>query len=591
MESSIVGYFRQIQGALTTIRGLLASIKARIEKPDGDASVQRVDFFCDMFDRPDSTDIGGYWISPIGAPGYVLKNNSLVSSSGDSSTDFGYVASTFAGETTNASIGYVNGEGYRMQNGPSAISRAGTFLIPYNYYYWYNYGTAVNFTIDGDQYYESIGLDTEATNSATSANFRLAMGKWGQPYIRPDSRTYYYYYYYDSYIGSIFYNVYYYYWGYFYWYGYNWWSAWRTSFPFCGHCETVFKFNRFSAAPERNGTIVYSRAPSYQDYTVRITFVFHGATYKQISLTLYNGLFSLLAGPSGAMPIGATQLPYTEAASVGMPVIFDCALSTTGSTTTIGSVPLMVNVRCACSPAVYSPPSSLSMTFDTNPPAYASASVSYDAFSLPESSGAIVSFESFGNATTGSAVLWQSEFTPSTVLQWDEYDAQHDFQTTQEQGMDYEKYPPEPYTYTVGHSADAYAAINRGIAYPFERPEASNLMAGAENVLEIRVVGGVPSVYVNGYRYDSPSVSLLSQKSPGCIGLVPSGDLLSYLFKIGKPQIGITSVKMWVDGCPEPANETGHGTFIEGVFKYSDKFHTPVDKTDPLSGYIYNPEA
>jgi hypothetical protein len=63
---------------------------------------------------------------------------------------------------------------------------------------------------------------------------------------------------------------------------------------------------------------------------------------------------------------------------------------------------------------------------------------------------------------------------------------------------------------------------------------------------------------------------------------------------------GVTAFKAWRNDIPEPPNETGHGTYVNGHWQYADKYHTPVTDADgnvvrnedgTVAGYTYNPEA
>lgn len=63
---------------------------------------------------------------------------------------------------------------------------------------------------------------------------------------------------------------------------------------------------------------------------------------------------------------------------------------------------------------------------------------------------------------------------------------------------------------------------------------------------------------------------------------------------------GITSFKVWRNDIPEPPNESGHGTYVNGRWQYTDKYHTPVTDEDgnvirnedgTVASYIYDPEA
>ena len=63
---------------------------------------------------------------------------------------------------------------------------------------------------------------------------------------------------------------------------------------------------------------------------------------------------------------------------------------------------------------------------------------------------------------------------------------------------------------------------------------------------------------------------------------------------------GITRFKVWRNDIPEPPDESGHGTLVNGRWQYTDKYHTPVVDEDgnivrnedgTVASYVYDPEA
>jgi len=116
----------------------------------------------------------------------------------------------------------------------------------------------------------------------------------------------------------------------------------------------------------------------------------------------------------------------------------------------------------------------------------------------------------------------------------------------------------------------------------------SGLSRASDNILRIEVIGTNVATYFNGSLVDRSEQNNIIEGQK--IGLGSTGAYVDAFLNASK-KFGITKIKAWADGTPEPSgDQSGHGTYDSdtGKHSYTDKYHT----TDPDTGVVsYNPDA
>lgn len=101
------------------------------------------------------------------------------------------------------------------------------------------------------------------------------------------------------------------------------------------------------------------------------------------------------------------------------------------------------------------------------------------------------------------------------------------------------------------------------------------------------------SLYANGNIIDNYETSYIVERSFVGIGFTELNNLA--IQHIHGKAVGIKSFKAWVDGMPEPPDETGFGVFNKDNidFYYRDKYHQRIRDqiTNDVIGFSYDPLA
>ena len=115
-------------------------------------------------------------------------------------------------------------------------------------------------------------------------------------------------------------------------------------------------------------------------------------------------------------------------------------------------------------------------------------------------------------------------------------------------------------------------------------------------------LGETVTMTLNGAIVFQGIPSKVSRKSRSRAGITtPDASITeAALFDLAKPFGGVTSFKVWRNDIPEPPNESGHGTYVNGRWQYADKYHTPNTDAEgsiirnedgTVASYTYDPEA
>ncbi|MHB1097924.1 MAG: hypothetical protein ACYCZR_00085 [Burkholderiales bacterium] len=132
---------------------------------------------------------------------------------------------------------------------------------------------------------------------------------------------------------------------------------------------------------------------------------------------------------------------------------------------------------------------------------------------------------------------------------------------------------------------------------------------GAENVLPVggdvhvlmECTGDTITASVGGELVYTKKSTLVPQRSRDRAGIAaPAINTVGLADSLGVNPGGTREFKVWRNDIPEPPNETGHGTYTNGRWQYTDKYHTPVtdasgtvirNEDGTVASYIYDPEA
>ena len=144
---------------------------------------------------------------------------------------------------------------------------------------------------------------------------------------------------------------------------------------------------------------------------------------------------------------------------------------------------------------------------------------------------------------------------------------------------------PAAPAYCVQYAA-TYSAININVINSTGISCAGDLVTMGLGPLT--VFSGTPAV-----------VSKKSRKRAGI--MVHAANLVAAKVAVPTANLGgITSFKVWCNDIPEPPNESGHGTYVNGRWQYADKYHTPNTDAEgniirnedgTVASYTYDPEA
>lgn len=126
--------------------------------------------------------------------------------------------------------------------------------------------------------------------------------------------------------------------------------------------------------------------------------------------------------------------------------------------------------------------------------------------------------------------------------------------------------------------------------------------ASGINIFSAACTGATVSMSLNGVLVFSGKQTTVAQKGRSRAGIMaPASNIVAaYLAVPAAPMSGVSSFKVWRNDIPEPPNESGHGTFVNGRWQYVDKYHTPVTDEDgnivrnedgTVASYTYDPEA
>ena len=144
----------------------------------------------------------------------------------------------------------------------------------------------------------------------------------------------------------------------------------------------------------------------------------------------------------------------------------------------------------------------------------------------------------------------------------------------------------------VGHTYEVTLEVTHKYNY-FQYKSNSPYQIG-ENVAELIIDdNNLITVIVNGVTWASKSSQLVIDRA--YVGLnFPSINGVGLIEAYGK-SIGISSIKAWVDGTPEPPDETGFGVYDKDNidFYYRDKYHKRIEDVDTgeVVGFDYDPLA
>lgn len=158
----------------------------------------------------------------------------------------------------------------------------------------------------------------------------------------------------------------------------------------------------------------------------------------------------------------------------------------------------------------------------------------------------------------------------------------------------------------VGEETRQAEATDPGLAtHRATHPSASYsvpIVLGGNNVARVVCAGDTAQFSVNGMVVFTGILTTVSRKSRTRAALIDfAGSILAAVVANPWGEFGgINSFKVWRNDTPEPPNETGHGTYTNGRWQYTDKYHTPVtdatgtvirNEDGTVASYVYDPEA
>lgn len=157
-------------------------------------------------------------------------------------------------------------------------------------------------------------------------------------------------------------------------------------------------------------------------------------------------------------------------------------------------------------------------------------------------------------------------------------------------------------TSTVGVEPEI-SVIQTGPTMSITIPSGSFSAASVgSNVMRAECSNDNVTLSVNGVTFFSGTPATVSRKSRVRAGIMtsPHSTTLALAATTDTRVGGVTSFKAWRNDIPEPPNETGHGTYTNGRWQYTDKYHTPVtdatgtvirNEDGTVASYVYDPEA
>jgi hypothetical protein len=147
-------------------------------------------------------------------------------------------------------------------------------------------------------------------------------------------------------------------------------------------------------------------------------------------------------------------------------------------------------------------------------------------------------------------------------------------------------------TFPGGVLANSEFGDMQGFSFPVETigpagETPSTMIVVGQNTMVLTATGNTYAVTLNDYPYYTSNSAWLGSRSTAgiCAHAINS---VAASIKFGYAFAGISSFKAWNSAIPEPLDESGNGTFVNGAHVYSDRYHTlDADGT----GYVYNPNA
>lgn len=129
-----------------------------------------------------------------------------------------------------------------------------------------------------------------------------------------------------------------------------------------------------------------------------------------------------------------------------------------------------------------------------------------------------------------------------------------------------------------------------------------DLMAIGLNTITTSCVGDNVAMSVNGAVIYSGTPATVSAKGRTRAGIMTGPEsAVNALDAAPNASLGgIVSFKVWRNDIPTPPDESGHGTYVNGRWQYTDKYHTANKDADgniirnadgTVASYTYNPEA
>lgn len=144
---------------------------------------------------------------------------------------------------------------------------------------------------------------------------------------------------------------------------------------------------------------------------------------------------------------------------------------------------------------------------------------------------------------------------------------------------------------------------------PINSSYVAAILSGSHDVMQVGTntiaagcSGDTVTISANGVGLFSGTPATVSRKSRSRAGIMtgPFNAVAAYAAAPNAAVGGVSSFKVWRNDIPEPPNETGHGTYTNGRWQYTDKYHTPVtdasgtvirNEDGTVAGYTYDPEA
>lgn len=133
-------------------------------------------------------------------------------------------------------------------------------------------------------------------------------------------------------------------------------------------------------------------------------------------------------------------------------------------------------------------------------------------------------------------------------------------------------------------------------------PAKFNVMLVGTNTIIASCSGSTVSISINGAGVYSGTPNTTSARSRSRAGIMTGPESVTAALDVATQSRsgGVTAFKVWRNDIPEPPNESGHGTYVNGRWQYVDKYHTPNTDAEgnvvrnedgTVASYTYDPEA